>query len=125
VLFVQAVAEHGSDKKLVKERRAFNRKLWKPPVVQPLGRDTNGTKVCLERVELRATDLDQPTILDANIGWLADGRFAIRLELNGVAMSIAFADPRVYMTRSGPLGDREWASEATGSIDSDGTNPEL
>lgn len=86
VLFVMAKPERDRERVAVKNPNFWNKKIWKPPVLQPAG--TAQTF----KVELRATDLDDPRVLEAKIGSAHDKRTVIYLELNGVEMSLAFTD---------------------------------
>lgn len=95
VMFVHAVAENGADRKLIDKRKHFNRAMWKLPVHKPVAHQG------IVRAELRATDLEDPRIVEVLIGRLADERFVLSVELNGVAMSLAFGK-EVSMSTSEP-----------------------
>lgn len=91
VMFVHAIAEREREKARITTHQHWNRKLWKPPVLKPMGISV------VTPVELRATDLDQPSLLDARFGMMADGRAVLYCELNGVEMSIVFNEPGVRL----------------------------
>lgn len=93
VLFVHAVSQHGADAAQIKKRQQWDKRLWKPPVLRPPAT----ADVDELQIELRASDLDQPTRMTAK-GYLRTDRQGfvhqvIYLELGDVEMSIEIEDP--------------------------------
>lgn len=86
VMFVQAIAERDRERARISTHMHWNKKLWRTPVAKP---DRDHAVV---DVELRATDLDNPAIVEATFGKAPDGRTIIYLEHNGVEMSLAFKE---------------------------------
>lgn len=86
VLFVQAISQNSGDQYAIRKNKQWSRSIWKVPVVRPRSLDYGEVKV-----ELRATDLDQPTRLHAKVFRRADdlgARKVVYLELNGIEMSL-------------------------------------
>lgn len=94
VLFVRAVSEFGIDKKRFRDHTIFDRKKWKAPV-----HHASATTAKAVEVEVRGTDLDAPETTSAIVGRLIDGRLVVTVEINGVAVSLAFKDPAVSLIR--------------------------
>jgi hypothetical protein len=89
VLFVQAISQSNADTVAIKKRRQFSRHIWKVPVLHP-----SGEMRSLD-VELRASDLEQPSKIKAVMFRRAakhGGRNVLYLELNGVEVSVEFLD---------------------------------
>lgn len=84
ILFVQAMAGGKTAK-----RSAFDRSLWKVPVIRP---ELYGE--C--DVDLRATDLEVPSFTKARIGH-RDGKQVIYVEVGGIEMSLMFLDPEIQL----------------------------
>jgi hypothetical protein len=95
VLFVQAVAERDRERARISTHMHWNKKLWKTPVAKPRGISV------VTPVELRASDLDNPTIVSALVGVMPDGRCVVYCEHNGVEMSLVFNEPGVGLHKPG------------------------
>jgi len=95
VCFVMAQAETDRERKKLATPKHWTQSLWKPQVVRPTGSITTP-------IEIRATDLPQPSMLDAKIGKTADGRTVLYATLGGIELSITFRDPDVAITAKSP-----------------------
>ena len=94
VAFVMAQAEREREKKLLANHAHWNKKLWKTPVMLPSGLTAKTTPI-----EIRATDLDHPSVVEGTYGQLPDGRAIVHCELNGIAVSFTFNDKNVQIVR--------------------------
>jgi hypothetical protein len=97
VLFVQAIPQHDADRRQIQKREQFSRRLWKPPVLKP----TSPIIAHELDVELRATDLEQPTRTAVQLYARPDrhgfSHWVLYLEVGGVEMSIELRDPGVQI----------------------------
>lgn len=89
-MFVYAVAESGSDRTRIKERKQFSRRAWRTPVQVP------NLDVRTQPVEVRAADLETPMRVEANVGRVS-GHLVVHCEVGGIAMSIRFEDPALEL----------------------------
>lgn len=94
-VFVQLVAENAMDKATLQRKpaHAFDRQLWKLPIVRPeLGAS--------HEVEIRASDLEVPAFVNARVGTY-NGRLTIYAEVGGIEMSMTFRDADTKFTGRG------------------------
>lgn len=92
VMIVHAVSSNDRDRYAIKKRLQFSKEKWKPPVIVP----ASGIR---PTAELRATNLDQPERPHVLVG-RDRGHLVFHIELNGIAMSLKFDDPRLDLSLS-------------------------
>lgn len=94
IRFVRAMPERDKERKLVGSHKHWTAALWRTPVATPTTSTASFTPV-----EVRATDLDHPAVVNAMFGHTEDGRSVVRCELNGIAVSFTFNDKQVQIVR--------------------------
>jgi hypothetical protein len=105
VLFVQAIPQHDGDRRAVKKREQFSRRLWRTPVLEPVHGATNGMLPEIEDldIELRTSEIDNPLTITAQVFSRPDrqgfGHRVICFQVGDAKVSIEFSDPMVRVGR--------------------------
>lgn len=110
VLFVRAVSEFLIDKKRFKDHTVYDHRKWKAPVHHA----TATTAIPLE-VEVRGSDLAAAVHTAAIVGRLPDGRLVMTVEVDGIAVSVAFKDPAVSLIRVTGTSERRATLSSDGN----------